>query len=131
MSWRWGWRHLQRYAIESVYYRLNGVALEMPALRERKSDIPALAKFFIDRYAKENGKLVEGFASEAMELLMSYDWPGNVRELENAVERAVVLVTGPTVEARHLPPNVRPRLTPAGMPIVPGSTLRDLERYAI
>ena len=62
---------------------------------------------------------------------MAYEWPGNVRELENAVERAVVLAAGPMIEPRHLPPNVRPRATPAGMPIIPGTTLRDLERYAI
>ena len=103
----------------------------MPPLRERKSDIPALAKFFVDRYAKENGKALDGFAPEAMELFMAYDWPGNVRELENAVERSVVLASGPLIEPRHLPPNVRPRVTPTGMPIVPGATLRDLERYAI
>ena len=76
---------------EDLYYRLNVVALEMPPLRERRTDIPALAKFFLDRYAKENGKTIEGFAPEALELLMAYDWPGNVRELENAIERAVVL----------------------------------------
>src|SRR5262245_1809074 len=116
---------------EDLYYRLNVVAVEMPPLRERKSDIPALAKFFVDRYAKENGKALEGFAPESMELFMAYDWPGNVRELENAVERSVVLASGPLIEPRHLPPNVRPRVTPTGMPIVPGATLRDLERYAI
>jgi len=116
---------------EDLFYRLNVVALEMPPLRDRRSDIPALAKFFLDRYTKENAKQVDGFAPETMELLISYDWPGNVRELENAVERAVVLTTGPTVEARFLPPNVRPRLTPAGMPVIPGATLADIERYAI
>jgi len=103
----------------------------MPPLRERKSDIPALAKFFLDRYAKENSKPLESFAPETMELLMAYDWPGNVRELENAVERSVVLASGSLVEPGHLPPNVRPRVTPSGMPIIPGATLRDLERYAI
>ena len=116
---------------EDLYYRLNVVALEMPPLRDRKSDIPALAKFFLDRYLQENAKALDGFAPETLELLMAYDWPGNVRELENAVERAVVLAAGPLIEPRHLPPNVRPRTTPAGMPIIPGATLRDLERYAI
>jgi DNA-binding NtrC family response regulator len=116
---------------EDLYYRLNVVALEMPPLRERKSDIPALGKFFLDRYTKENARTLEGFAPETMELLMAYDWPGNVRELENAVERSVVLASGPLIEPRHLPPNVRPRVTPSGMPIIPGATLRDLERYAI
>jgi DNA-binding NtrC family response regulator len=116
---------------EDLYYRLNVVALEMPALRDRKSDIPALAKFFLDRYTKENAKTLDGFAQDTMELMMAYDWPGNVRELENAVERSVVLAGGPMIEPRHLPPNVRPRVTPNGMPIIPGATLRALERYAI
>jgi DNA-binding NtrC family response regulator len=116
---------------EDLYYRLNVVALEMPPLRERRSDIPPLAKFFLDRYAKENGKQVTGFSPDALEYLTAYDWPGNVRELENAIERAVVLASGSLVETRQLPPNVRPRLQPAGMPAIPGSTMGDIERYAI
>jgi transcriptional regulator with PAS, ATPase and Fis domain len=116
---------------EDLYYRLNVVTIDMPPLRERKTDIPALAKFFLDRYAKDNGKNIESYAPQTLELLMSYDWPGNVRELENAIERAVVLTTGPQVEPRNLPPNVRPTMRPAGMPPIPGSTLADIERYAI
>jgi len=116
---------------EDLYYRLNVVALEMPPLRERRSDVPQLAKFFLDRYAKENGKQLVGFTSDALELLAAYDWPGNVRELENAIERAVVLASGSLVEARQLPPNVRPRLAPTGMPTIPGSTMADIERYAV
>src|SRR5579859_3689305 len=75
---------------EDLYYRLNVVALEMPSLRERTSDIPLLASFFLDRYARENGKTISGFTDGALERLSKYHWPGNVRELENAVERAVV-----------------------------------------
>jgi two-component system NtrC family response regulator/two-component system response regulator HydG len=116
---------------EDLYYRLNVVALEIPPLRERRSDIPPLAKFFLERYAKENGKPALGFSPEALELLAAYDWPGNVRELENAIERAVVLTSGSLVDARQLPPNVRPRLAPAGMPAIPGATMADIERYAI
>jgi DNA-binding NtrC family response regulator len=116
---------------EDLYYRLNIVALEIPPLRERRSDIPALGKFFLDRYAAENARPVDGFTPEAMERLIGYDWPGNVRELENAIERSVVLARGPLIEPRHLPPNVRPRILPSGMPNVPGSTLRELERFAI
>jgi len=63
--------------------------------------------------------------------MMSYDWPGNVRELENAIERAVVLTTGKNVEPRHLPPNVRPTMPANGMPPIPGSTLAELEKFAI
>jgi DNA-binding NtrC family response regulator len=116
---------------EDLYYRLNVVALEMPPLRDRRSDVPPLAKFFLEKYAKDNGKALDGFAPDALELLTAYDWPGNVRELENAIERAVVLTNGSLIESRQLPPNVRPRLAPAGMPVIPGATMADIERYAI
>jgi DNA-binding NtrC family response regulator len=116
---------------EDLYYRLNVVGLEMPALRDRRADIADLARFFLERYAKENAKAITGFTPETLELMVAYDWPGNVRELENAIERAVVLATTSQLEARHLPPTVRPKVTPAGMPIIPGATMAELERYAI
>ena len=116
---------------EDLYYRLNVVGLEMPPLRDRRGDVPQLAKFFLDRFVKDNGKQIEAFSPEALEVLMGYDWPGNVRELENAIERAVVLTNGSLLEPRALPPNVRPKLVPAGMPVVPGATMADIERYAI
>ena len=83
---------------EDLFYRLNVVNIETPPLRDRKSDIPAIAKFFVDRYAKDNGKTVENISSLALELLVAYDWPGNVRELENAIERAIVLASGTEIE---------------------------------
>jgi transcriptional regulator with GAF, ATPase, and Fis domain len=119
---------------EDLYYRLNVVTLEMPPLRDRRGDIPALAQFFFDRFNRENAKHLEGFTAEALEVLASHDWPGNVRELENAVERAVVMAQGPRVEPRHLPPTVVPRAgatTASGAPPIPGSTLVDIERHAI
>ncbi|MBL8606549.1 MAG: sigma-54-dependent Fis family transcriptional regulator [Myxococcales bacterium] len=116
---------------EDLYYRLNIVSIEVPPLRERKGDVPALASFFLGRYAGENGKTIEGFSDEALRLLSGYDWPGNVRELENVVERAVVLCDGATVEKKHLPPVVAPRTEADGPPRVPGSTIADLERFAI
>jgi DNA-binding NtrC family response regulator len=116
---------------EDLFYRLNVVGIEMPPLRDRRSDIPALATFFLERYTKENGKTIEGFAPETMELMVAYDWPGNVRELENAVERAVVLAPGTHIELRQLPPSVRPKITPAGMPVIPGASLDEMERYVI
>jgi DNA-binding NtrC family response regulator len=115
---------------EDLFYRLNVVNIETPPLRERRSDIPAIAKFFLDRYAKDNGKIVEVLSQQALELLVAYDWPGNVRELENAIERAVVLATGTELDVRHLPANVRPAGT-TGAPQIPGSTMAELERYAI
>jgi DNA-binding NtrC family response regulator len=116
---------------EDLYYRLNVVSLEMPSLRERRSDIPSLANFFLDRYAKDNGKTIEGCAPEALERLMNYSWPGNVRELENAIERAVVLSTSPLIETRHLPAAIKPMSAPSGMPVIPGATMAEVERYTI
>jgi transcriptional regulator with GAF, ATPase, and Fis domain len=117
---------------EDLYYRLNVVNVELPPLRERKADVPSLARFFLDRFAKENGKALDGFAPDTVELLLAHEWPGNVRELENAIERAVVMATGPIVEPRQLPPAVRPAVkSSSSLPPVPGSTLADLEKYAI
>jgi len=76
---------------EDLYYRLNVINIQLPPLRERKEDIPALVEFFTKKYCDENGKPVYRFSSEALKVLMDYHWPGNVRELENVVERAVVL----------------------------------------
>jgi DNA-binding NtrC family response regulator len=76
---------------EDLYYRLNVINVQLPALRERKEDIPALVEFFTKKYCDENGKPQYRFSSEALKVLMDYHWPGNVRELENVVERAVVL----------------------------------------
>jgi DNA-binding NtrC family response regulator len=117
---------------EDLYYRLNVVSIEMPPLRARPSDIPLLASFFLDKYGRENGKTMVGFSDGALERLVKYDWPGNVRELENAVERAVVVCRGDRIGAEDLAPSIIPVTgTPAGMPPLPGSTMSELERYAI
>ncbi|MBV8762902.1 MAG: sigma-54-dependent Fis family transcriptional regulator [Deltaproteobacteria bacterium] len=117
---------------EDLYYRLNVVTIDMPALRDRRTDIPALAQSFLARYAKANDKPIDGFDPTALEYLASYDWPGNVRELENAVERAVVLCKGPLIEAKHLPPRLKPAtLARLGAPVIPGASMEELERYAI
>src|SRR5438552_13474441 len=76
---------------EDLFYRLNVINIQLPALRERKEDIPLLVEFFTKKYCDENGKPLYRFSSEALKVLMDYHWPGNVRELENVVERAVVL----------------------------------------
>ncbi len=78
---------------QDLYYRLNVVAIEVPSLRQRREYIPLLADHFLQRFAERNRKAVKGFTPQAMDLLIHYDWPGNIRELENAVERAVVLLT--------------------------------------
>jgi len=79
---------------EDLYYRLNVVSIYLPALRERKRDIPLLASHFLRKYNRGDDKNAKGISSQALKLLMDYDWPGNVRELENAIERAIVLGQG-------------------------------------
>ncbi|HEY1694059.1 MAG TPA: sigma-54 dependent transcriptional regulator [Polyangiaceae bacterium] len=116
---------------EDLFYRLNVVTVELPPLRERRGDVPALASFFLRRYASENGKAIETFADDALQRLLDYRWPGNVRELENVIERAVVLCEGNRIEKKHLPPSVVPSEERGGAPPIPGSTIADLERYAI
>lgn len=116
---------------EDLYYRLNVVTLEIPPLRQRASDIAELAMFFLGRYAEENGKRIEGFTDEALSALNAHTWPGNVRELENVIERAVVLCDTPRVEPRHLPASLDATAAQVSAPPIPGSTIYDLERFAI
>jgi len=115
---------------EDLFYRLNVITLEMPALRARLSDVPLLASFFLRKYAGENGKDVRGFSADALELLSSYAWPGNVRELENVVERAVVLAQSAEVTPAELPAHLAAGKARAGLQI-PGATMDEIERYAI
>jgi len=88
---------------QDLYYRLNVVSLEMPALRERREDTMLLANYFADKYGARCNRKLKGFSPEARTCLTSYDWPGNVRELENAVERAVVLGTTDFILLEDLP----------------------------
>ncbi|HET7583743.1 MAG TPA: sigma-54 dependent transcriptional regulator [Gemmatimonadaceae bacterium] len=90
-----------------LYYRLNVVPIHLPALRERREDIPELALHFLQRFADRLGFDAGGFSPAALRQLATYDWPGNVRELENAVEQALVLSSGTTIEPSHLPESVR------------------------
>jgi two-component system response regulator AtoC len=104
-----------------LYWRINVVTLEMPPLRSRASDIPALAAHFLAAAAAKAGRRVEGFTPAALDALMTHDWPGNVRELEHAVSRAAFLGRGPRVDVADLPPTVLGR----GVPGVGSGALRD------
>ncbi|HHY46758.1 MAG TPA: sigma-54-dependent Fis family transcriptional regulator [Firmicutes bacterium] len=100
---------------EDLYYRLNVITINLPPLRERKDDIPVLAKYFAGRLWQKLGKGPTRFSDEAMAALVAYDWPGNVRELENVVERAMILGEGSTIELKDLTDAVREALkAPAG-----------------
>jgi two-component system response regulator HydG len=114
---------------EDLYYRLDVVTLEMPPLRARPSDLLPLAHHFLQRFAKENGKEIDGLSDDAVEKITGYRWPGNVRELENVIERAVVLCDGPKLTGKHLPAGVG--AIPKGAIRIPGSTLAEIERHAI
>jgi DNA-binding NtrC family response regulator len=85
---------------EDLFYRLNVIPIEIPPLRERREDIPALVEHFIQKHAQRVGRRIERLEESVMTGLQQYDWPGNVRELENTIERAVVLSTGPVIGAR-------------------------------
>jgi DNA-binding NtrC family response regulator len=87
---------------EDLYYRINIFPIQVPPLRERREDIPALAHHFLNVLSKEVGKKFTGFSEGAMSLLMQHDWRGNVRELENAVHRAVILASGDLIRRAHL-----------------------------
>jgi len=122
---------------EDLFYRLNVVSIDMPPLRERKDDVPALASFFIRRFAGELKKRVDGLQPDAQKLLMRYNWPGNIRELENAIERAVLLTEGPTISSVDLRlGELTTTGTPAdGSPAVrippTGIALEEIERQAL
>ena len=100
-----------------LFYRLNVVSLGLPALRERRADIPLLASWFIRRYASKAKRAVAGFSPDALACLTTYEWPGNVRELENAIEHAVVLGLDPVIARDDLPDAV----AEAGSATAPGT----------
>ena len=92
---------------EDLYYRLNVIPLIVPPLRERKDDIPLLAKHFLDISSSSNKKAIRGFSEGVMQIILSYNWPGNVRELQNVVEHAVILAKGEIITENDLPQNLR------------------------
>jgi two-component system response regulator PilR (NtrC family) len=120
---------------EDLYYRVNVIPLHLPPLRERTEDIPLLAQHFVERYAAQLGKPVQGLTGESLALLSQYHWPGNIRELENAMERAVALERTPVVLPTSLPTAVRAAqgLPPADVPVLDVDILPDsgfdLERH--
>lgn len=118
---------------QDLFFRLSVVPIELPPLRERPEDIPALADYFLKKYAAKNRKDIRGFHPQALMLLGRYDWPGNIRELENTVERAVILCLGEQITPRELPPHLLPVDMEPDLEesCRQGFTLRDMEREAI
>lgn len=114
---------------EDLFYRLNVISMDVPALRERKEDIPHLVNHFLAKYNAQNGKAIQGTTGEVMEVFMAYDWPGNVRELENVIERAVVLCMGDSVALSCLPPKLQERRAPS--PPAEGVNLIAMEKQLV
>ena len=101
---------------EDLYYRLSVIPIHLPALRERREDIPLLARHFLERFRKSMEKPIEGLSPEAVRRLEAYDWPGNVRELENTMERAVALETSGEISLRVLPDRIAGYASPLASP---------------
>ena len=92
---------------EDLFYRLNVVNIHLPPLRERREDIPLLAAHFLEQYARDNKRELQGFSMECMDRLCAADWPGNVRQLQNVIERSVVLATHSVIGLDDLPVELR------------------------
>jgi Nif-specific regulatory protein len=105
-------RHLEQMVEQGkfrqdLYYRLNVFPIHIPPLKERKTDIPLLADFFVEKYSKLHHKNIKRISTPAIDMLMSYHWPGNVRELENCIERAVLVSSDDVIHAHYLPPTLQ------------------------
>lgn len=118
---------------EDLYYRLNVIPLEVPPLRERKEEIPALAYHFLERHSKSKSKddtnvVFTQISPQALQMLMDYSWPGNVRELENVIERAIAVGEGDTLLPQHLPKELRQE---SSFEPEVGTTIKEMEKQLI
>jgi len=111
---------------EDLYFRLNVVSITIPPLRERPEDIPALAQHFLQLYGRQMNRPYTDFDPSALDLMVRYTWPGNVRELANAVERALVVGSIPTIRAEDLPVQLSESHTECG-----GDSLEEMEKHHI
>jgi two-component system response regulator HydG len=119
-----------------LYFRINTVTISVPALRERRDDIPLLVRAFLDRYRAKHGRRIEGIEPEAYRRLLTYGWPGNIRELQHALERAVLVARGSHIAAGDLPESLQKASTEGaadGIPpaAVPSGSLEAIERASI
>lgn len=111
---------------EDLYYRLNVFSILLPPLRERRTDIPLIAKYFLSKYAQSMNKNVVDFSPQAMEMFIGYDWPGNIREVRNVVERAMVVAQGSQIQVEDISFPFPSPAAPSG-----GASLEDVERDQI
>jgi DNA-binding NtrC family response regulator len=116
---------------DDLYYRLNVIEVRIPALRDRREDVPLLAQHLLERISREMGKPVDDISEAALRILLDYDWPGNVRELENALERAVVTCRGHVLTEQDFGFLSQAISARAEWTLPPNATLQDLEKQAI
>src|SRR5262249_12385646 len=112
-----------------LFYRLNVFPLEVPALRERRADIPLLVEYFVHRFSHRAGKEIRSLSKETLTLLQAYDWPGNIRELQNVIERAVIIADSDTLAIDERWLGGRPRTSSAVA--APPGTLATHEKDVI
>jgi DNA-binding NtrC family response regulator len=122
---------------EDLYYRLNVFAIRLPALRERKEDLPLLTQAFITEFNARDRRSVTGVSSRVMHVFERYDWPGNVRELRNVIERATIVAQGRVIDVQDLPPladvpaAAPPAVSSSGPGLTAGTTVEEAERQLI
>jgi two-component system response regulator HydG len=118
---------------EDLFFRIKGVTIFIPPLRERRDDIPLLIYYFLQQTAKKHGRIIESITPEAQQLLMSYSWPGNVRQLRNVIDNMVVLSSSAQLGLETLPPEIRPAAGagPGGMNNLVGISIEQAERELI
>jgi len=116
---------------EDLYYRLRGVTIEVPPLRQRQEDIPLLVNAFLEEFNEKHHKNVRGLAPEAMRRFLPYPWPGNVRELRNCLESLVLLSATPTLQAADLPAYIQPPPEADEFAIRVGTPLVEIEKAVL
>jgi two-component system nitrogen regulation response regulator GlnG len=116
---------------KDLYYRLRGVTIHLPPLRERREDIAELAHYFLFRYNRQIGTAVQSISPEAMTLLEAYDWPGNVRELQSVVREALIVSAGPTVRAEFIPAELREKQSADPEPDIDAGSVPDVDQGAL
>ena len=116
---------------EDLYYRLNVVHIHVPPLRERRDDIPLLITAFLQEFAQENGKTIEGIDARARAALYKFDWPGNIRQLRNCLESAVVMCSGSIIKLEDLPPTIAGSGEADSIAVPAGITMAEAEKIII
>ena len=123
----------ERHFREDLYFRIKGMTIHIPPLRERREDIPLLIYYFVQQFSEKYDKKIEGIQPEAQQVLMGYSWPGNVRQLRNVIENMVVMTTSGSIGAENLPSDIRPAKGAAavGMNNLVGISITQAEKELI